>query len=267
MTRQKEQTVLTLFFLIEIVIMLGAPVALGLFLRRRSRLPWMLFFAGAVTFIASQVVHLPLNYGLTALFRLDWMPKPPETWQLPFNAVVLGLTAGLCEETARYLVYRFWQKDARTWRQALMFGAGHGGVESAITGLLVGATLLSMVALRGVDVTEMGLAAGQATEAARQVTEFWAMPAYMPLLAAAERLMAILLHLSLAALVMQTFLRQRLWPLWTAIGWHALVNAVAVYVNVTWGAVAAEASLAVLSLGSVGILWATWRAERLEGRV
>jgi len=255
--------VLTLAFLIEIAVMLGAPVALGVFLWRRWRLPWMLFFAGAVTFIASQVVHLPLNYGLTVLFRLDWIPKPPEAWQLPFNATVLGLTAGLCEETARYLVYRFWQKDARTWRQALMFGAGHGGVESVITGLLVGVTFVSMAALRGMDVTEMGLPADQAAEAARQVTEFWVMPAYMPLLAAAERLMAILLHLSLAALVMQVFMRQRLWPLWAAIGWHALVNAVAVYANGTWGAVAAEASLAVLSLGSVGILWATRRTEWL----
>jgi len=252
---------LTLAFLIEILIMLGAPVALGVYLWRKRRLPWTLFFAGAVTFIASQVAHLPLNLGLTALFKLDWMPTPPEAWQLPFNAVVLGLTAGLCEETARYLVYRFWIKDARTWRQALMFGAGHGGVEAIITGLLVGATLLSMVAMRGVDVTTLGVPADQAAEAARQVKEFWAMPVYMPLLAAAERLMALLLHLSLAALVMQVFLRGRLWPLWAAIGWHGLVNAVAVFVNGTWGAAAAEASLAGLTLISVGILWATQRAE------
>ncbi len=253
---------LTLAFLIEIVIMLGAPAALGWLLWRRWRLPWMLFFTGAVTFLASQVAHLPLNAGLTALFRFDWMPKPPETWQLPFNAAVLGLTAGLCEETARCLVYRSWLKDARTWRQALVFGAGHGGIESVITGLLVGATLVSMAAMRGVDVSALGLSADQAAETARQVAEFWVLPAYLPLLAAAERLMAILLHLSLAALVMQVFLRQRLWPLWAAIGWHALVNAVAVYVNSAWGAVAAEASLAALSLGSVSILWAARRAEQ-----
>jgi uncharacterized membrane protein YhfC len=251
---------LTLTFLIEILVMLGAPVALAWLLRRRWRLPWTLFFVGAVTFLASQVVHLPLNVGLTALFRFDWMPKPPEAWQLPFNAIVLGLTAGLCEETARYLVYRFWLKDARTWRQALVFGAGHGGIESVITGLLVGATLVSMAALRGVDVSRMGLPADQAAEAARQVSQFWASPAYLPLLAAAERLMAMLLHLSLAALVMQTFLRRRLWPLWAAIGWHTLINAVVVYVNGAWGAVAAEAALAALSLGSAGILWATRRA-------
>ena len=54
----------------------------------------------------------------------------------------------------------------------------------------------------------------------------------------------------------------RLWPLWAAIGWHALVNAVAVYINGTRGAVASEGTLAGLSLISVGILWATWRTEQ-----
>ncbi len=243
-------------FLIEIVIMLGAPVTLGWFLWRRWGLPWTLWGAGAVTFIASQVVHLPLNAGLTALFRFTWMPQPSEAWQLPFNAIVLGLTAGLCEEMARYLAYRFWLKDARTWQQALVFGAGHGGIESLITGLLVGATFLSMVALRGVNLSQMGLTAEQA----RAITDYWALPAYMPLLGAVERLMALVLHLSLAALVMQALVRRRLWPLWTAIGWHALTNAVAVYINGTWGAVASEASLAGLSLGSLGILRATRRA-------
>jgi uncharacterized membrane protein YhfC len=248
-------------FVVEIVVMLVAPLVLGLFLWRRWRLPWILFVAGAATFIASQVVHLPLNYGLTALFRIEGVPTPPEAWQLPFNAAVLGLTAGLCEEIARYLAYRFWIKDARTWRGALFFGAGHGGIESMLTGLLVGVTLLSMAAMRGLDPSSLGLPADQAAEVARQVEAFWAMSAYTPLLAAAERLMAMLFHLSAAALVMQALLRDRLWPLWAAIGWHTLFNAVAVYVNGTWGAEAAEAAMAVLSVGSAAILWATRRAE------
>ena len=253
---------LLLAFVIELVIMFGAPVACGWFIGRRWALSWRLFWVGAVTFIASQVLHIPLNAGLTALFRLAWMPRPPDAWQLPFNVIVLGLTAGLCEESARYLVYRFWLRGARTWRQALMFGAGHGGIESAITGLLVGVALVNMIVLRDVDVATLGLPPEQIAQAARQVAEFWAMPAYMPLLAAVERLLSIVFHLSAAALVMQALLRQRMWPLWTAMGWHATVNAITLYVNNAYGAVAAEASLAALSLVSAGILWATWRADR-----
>ena len=247
---------------LEILIMLAAPVALGWTLRKRLGTPWMLLLVGAVTFIASQVVHLPLNAGLTLLFRQEWMPTPPETWHLAFNAVVGGLSAGLCEETARYLIYHFWLKSARTWRQALMFGAGHGGIESWWTALLVGLTLVNMIFLRDMDLSTLGLTGEQETLLAQQVAAFWDTPPYMPMLATAERLMAILLHLSLAALVMQAFVRKRLWPLWVAIGWHAAINGISLYIMRTWGAVASEAALAAMSLLSAGMLWGTWRAER-----
>jgi uncharacterized membrane protein YhfC len=251
---------------IELVLMFATPVVLGVLLRRRWALPWRLLLIGAATFIASQVVHIPLNAGLTVLFQQDWMPKPPEAWTQAFNAIVLGLTAGLCEEGARYLVYRYWLKEARSWRQAILFGVGHGGIESALTGLLVLVTVLNAVALRNVDPTTLGLSPDQAAAVADQMAEFWGMPMYLPLLAGAERLMAILFHLSAAALVLQVFRTGRIWPLPAAIAWHAVMDAVAVSVNATWGAVAAEGSLAVLSLGSAAILWYTWRAERFALR-
>jgi uncharacterized membrane protein YhfC len=167
----------------------------------------------------------------------------------------------LCEEVARYLVLRLWLKDARSWREAIVFGAGHGGVESLFTGVLLVITIASMAVMRNKDLAVMGLSPETAELAARQVAEFWSLPFYMPLLAAAERLMAITLHLTLSALVMQCFSRNRLWPLLAAIGWHALVNAVAVFVLGTWGEVAAEGAVAILTLVSGVFLWTTWRAS------
>ena len=118
------------------LLMIGLPLALGAFLARRLGVGWRLFWIGAVTFVASQVVHLPLNIGLTRVAAGGYLPKPPAEWKLAANAAILGLTAGLCEETARYLVYRWWLKSARTWRDGLMFGAGHGGIEAMIFGTL-----------------------------------------------------------------------------------------------------------------------------------
>jgi uncharacterized membrane protein YhfC len=248
-------------FVVQLAIMLGVPVALGFALRRRWGLPWMLYLAGAVTFIGSQVVHLPLNAGLTALFRLESVPVPPPAWRLPFSALVLGLTAGLCEEGARYLVLRTWLKDARTWRQAVVFGAGHGGIESVITGLLAALTLFNMIVMRGMDISKLGLPPEQADLAAEQIAAYWGMPAYMPLLGALERVLALLFHLSAATLVMQACISERLWPLWAAMAWHTALNAIAVYANGTWGALAAEGALVLLSLGSVALLWWTYRAQ------
>ena len=104
------------------LLMLLLPLGLALFLTRRFRLGWGLVGAGALTFLASQVVHLPLNAGLTALFRAGWLPAPPPAWTW-FNPVVLGLTSGGCEELARYAAYQWALRRTRTWRQALAFGA------------------------------------------------------------------------------------------------------------------------------------------------
>ncbi|MBI3242288.1 MAG: YhfC family intramembrane metalloprotease, partial [Chloroflexi bacterium] len=123
---------LYLIYPLNALLMMALGVGLGLFLARRLNLRWGLFGVGAVTFVASQVVHIPLNYGLTWLFANHVLPGPPAEWQLLFNVTVLGLTAGLCEETARYAVYRWWIRSARTWREALMFGAGHGGIEAIL---------------------------------------------------------------------------------------------------------------------------------------
>jgi uncharacterized membrane protein YhfC len=221
-----------------------------------------LVVAGATAFVASQVVHLPLNAGLTALFRIESVPKPPEAWALPFNAVVLGLTAGLCEEIARFLVYRLWVKDARTWRQAVMVGAGHGGIESVLVGLLVAANLVIMMVLHNPEASPLGTSGELAEQIVQAVNAYWETPLYMPLLAALERLMAVLMHLALSALVMFGVARSRLWTLPAAIIWHAAFNAVGVYVQGTWGPVAAEGALALASIGSALVLWATWRATQ-----
>ncbi len=109
----------------------------GQVLIRKYKVAWVVFAIGAVTFIMSQLVHIPLLGWLTRMFQEGRLPTPPEEWHLVFNAVVLGLAAGLSEETMRYLVYRYWIKDVRNWSQALVFGAGHGGIEAIWVGFIV----------------------------------------------------------------------------------------------------------------------------------
>jgi uncharacterized membrane protein YhfC len=43
------------------LITMGLPIALFVFLRHKVQATWRLIGIGAVTFIASQVVHIPLN--------------------------------------------------------------------------------------------------------------------------------------------------------------------------------------------------------------
>lgn len=173
---------LYLAFAIEILFMLLFPVALGFYLVRRFGVRWGLFGFGALAFVGSQVVRLPLLYGVTIAFRKGLLPSPPERYTFAFNLVVMCFTAGLFEEGARYLVYRYLLKKARSWQEALAFGAGHGGIESILLGLAVVLTLVNMFVLRGMDTSQLPVSGEQATLLAQQVEQFLSLPWYMPLL-------------------------------------------------------------------------------------
>ena len=237
-------------FILMWVLAFGA----GFFISRKFKLGWRLFWIGAATFILSQIGHIPFNWGLTQLFKNEILPAPPQAWQLPFNAVVLGLSAGLWEELTRYAVYRWWAKDARTWKKGLMMGAGHGGSEAAIVGFMVMLTFINMLALREMDLSTI-LTGEQLTLTQQQVSLYWGANWYEPLLGALERAFAIPAQIAFSILVLQVFTRRQGRWLWFAVLWHALIDAVAVYLSAKSGVYVTEAAIGLSALVNLYLIW------------
>jgi uncharacterized membrane protein YhfC len=243
------------------VFILSLAIGLGVFLTRRFDLGWRLFWIGAATFILSQVGHIPFNAGLTALFRNGVLPAPPAAWQLPFNVVVLGLSAGLFEELARYAAYRWWAKEARSWAQGLLLGAGHGGIEAMLVGGLLLLIFVVMVALSGAQDLSRFLPPEQLPLLQQQMDAYWSTTWYDSLLGAVERAFTLPAHLAMSAMVLQVFTRGQSRWLWFAVGWHTLLDAAILYTAATWGVYAAEAVLGLLAAASIAILLALRRPE------
>jgi uncharacterized membrane protein YhfC len=245
-------------------LMIALGLGLGTWLARRRKMPWGLFGIGAATFVVSQIGHIPFNALALSrvLDRLGWIDMA-STGSLIGASALLGLSAGVFEEGARYLMYRFWAKKARTWDEALMIGAGHGGIEAILLGLLAGYALLQVLALRGVDLATV-LPADQVEIARLQVEVYWAAPWYAALLGAVERAFAICLHLSLSVLVLQCFTRRGWYWLPLAIGWHALVDGVALVAVQRVGPYWTEALVGVMAVISLGILFAL-RPKAVQG--
>jgi uncharacterized membrane protein YhfC len=234
---------LHLMFALEIAIMIGFPIALWFALRRRLGVTWGLILAGAVTFVASQVVHIPLLLGLTWLLNRPgvWPFAPSSTATLLSNAVIVGLAAGVCEETARYLVLRFWRRDARAWAPGVAFGAGHGGIEAILVGMGV---LISLV-----------------VNSQTLLSVSW----YLPLLGGLERVFAVILQIAFALLVVQAFTRRNPGWLAAAILGHALVDGVAVFLSgMGWHPLALEGMMLPFALGSLALILALRRAASIE---
>ena len=240
---------------ISILGMIVLPILLGFWLTRKFKLSWKLFFAGAATFIVSQILHIPFLYGMTELFKNGMLPSPAASWSTAFNAVFLGLAAGVFEETSRWVLYKFILKKARTWNEGVLVGAGHGGVEAFLLGVMGVFTLINMIVLRNVDMSVMGIPADQLELARQQVNEFWASPAYVGLLGFFERVFAITLHIALSVMVLYGIAYKKPLWFWLAVLWHSIVDAVAVYTLPLVGALGVEGIIAVMALVSLAILF------------
>jgi uncharacterized membrane protein YhfC len=166
------------------------------------------------------------------------------------------------EEVARFVTFRFWRKDARTWSQGLMVGAGHGGIESLLLGLLF---VINMVVLAGISrgyFTSL-VPQGALPETLAHLDALIALPWYDKLLGGVERVLAIILHLSLSLMVLRAARKGSIVWLVLAILWHATFNAVALIVAALTNAVTVEAVLALLAAGSL-LLILRWRDEPQE---
>lgn len=237
-----------LLYALNYLLMMAAPIALGYWIATRRAAGWGFWGIGALAFILSQLGHIPFNWLI--LRRFELIPVD----NLVLLAVFAGFSAGFFEEGLRYVTFRYWASDARTWGRGLMVGAGHGGAEAILLGLLGGWGFFQLALLR--NGYWLDLVPGELMPVVQaQITAVFDAPWYNALLGAVERLFALTIQLSLSLLVVQQFVRgQRRW-LWLAIGWHALVDALAVYGISTWGIYVTEAVVGGTAVISLAIIW------------
>ena len=240
----------TVMLLFQFPLMILFPLLLGGWIKQRYGISWTVFGIGAFTFILSQVGHIPFNWA-TGLLTGGWGIG---LWPLPLLALAAGLSAGLFEEVARWLVLRYWLKQAWGWPAALQFGAGHGGIEAILLGLLVVANLAAMLALTTIDLAALGVPPGEAATVQAGVAQFWQTPWYMSALAGLERLFAISFHIAMAVLIMRGVMRGQITYLLAAIAAHTAFNFWAVWGAAMVGPVWTEVGLAITAAGCLGLI-------------
>ncbi len=231
---------------IQYPLMMLLPLVLVFWLRRRWGLPLWVAGAGALCFVASQVVHLPLNYALGLLGGGGPVTALPLIW----IGVVVGLSAGLCEECARYVFMRWVLKKHQGWSSSIQFGAGHGGIESMIFGSLAALSLLNFLVLP---------LYGESTytpELQATARMYWQHGWDTPIYAGMERVGAISAHIGLSVLVMRAVTRRNLGYLALAIGLHAALDAPIVFMStLREHPLLLESGIVLVGLGFLALGW------------
>lgn len=170
------------------IMTLGVPFAALLYAYSTRRL--LPFLLGVSAFVVSQIIiRLPLLELLAAKSSsyLLWSVKYPIAFVL-----FLSFTAGIFEELARWIAMTYWMKQ-RDGLSGVVFGLGHGGIEAF---LLVGLPVMTTLA-----------------------NIHW--------LSGAERLIAIVIHIGLSLIVLDSVKRQRFAYCVLAICLHGMINAFA----------------------------------------
>lgn len=210
---------------ITFVIVLALPVAILLYLKLKKGAKVSCFFIGGLTFTVFALLLERIWH-----FFIGSLAGSALTDNLLLYAIYGGISAGLFEETGRFVAMKFWMKK-KNWldgNNALMYGAGHGGFE---VWLLIGTTYLSnliMIGMINSGALEGILAPLDETAAAATlatVEQICTLPATTFYIAILERVGAVSLHIVLSYMVYLAISNRKAVWFVLAIILHAIVDA------------------------------------------
>lgn len=214
-----------IFMVITMVIAFILPIGIMLYFRKKKKADIAPFFIGCIVFIIFALV-LESTFHRFILSSTGSLGESIQknVWLL---ALYGGLAAGLFEETGRLLAFKFLLKSKLSSQNALMYGAGHGGVEAVI---LVGITyvnnlIISMAINSGTIEAMLGETFPSVKDS---LVTLATTPSINFLYGGMERVLAIALHIMLSYFVYLSVAKGRKSMFGIAILLHTLVNFVAV---------------------------------------
>lgn len=218
---------LLLSLVLGILICFGLPLGGMLWLIRRKKGCGKAFWLGAAAFTVSQLlIRIPILQlvlpGFTWYILLQLDP-----WKY---GLFLGVTAGLAEESARWIGTGLFLKKYRERDHGIAFGLGHGGVEAM---LLVGPNMAA-----GLAMVMTGQAALLPADAGSVLT------------AGVERISAMAFHVGASLLILYGVRAGKAFRYWLgAVALHTLLDAPVVILPGVWGVGIAGVELWAAAVG------------------
>ncbi len=207
---------------ISALIGIAIPVVLYIIFRKKNKANHLPFWVGCITFVLFALVLERVMYSFLMKAPI-WMTITGNIW---IYGLVGGFFAGLFEETGRYVAFKtILRKKRGNDANGLMYGAGHGGIEAVIL-LSVSMIVNIIFSLQ----SNAGIPSVFGTASAAQ--QLAAMPFWIFLVGAVERMSAVALHVSLSVLVwFAAKNNKRFWLFPLAILLHLVVDMAAVVLN------------------------------------
>lgn len=237
-------TLSIVLILLDMLLGIAIPVVLAVLLRKKYGAALKPFFIGALTMLVFALVLEQIAHSLI-LSTPEGKLIQSSLWLMGLYG---GLMAGLFEETGRLISMKLLlKKQQNDPHNALMYGAGHGGIEmaailtigmlnNAIYAILLNAGKLDVLLAPLDESAQATLMVGVRTLAQTEPTMF--------LVSIAERLGALGAQLALSVLVWFAATKpERKRYYFLAVGLHFLLDALS--------AIAARAGISILAIEAV----------------
>jgi len=181
--------------------MVGIPCLLAVILIRRGNDGFRPIGIGVAAFVFSQAGHIPFNqFVLLPALEGGGIGLSQSGWKLLVMGIAVGFSAGIFEETARYLSFRFWLNKEPSTLLPIKYGVGHGGIEAFLLGILTLYALIQVLTLGGEGSLD-SFSSEQAGLIRAQIFAYWDVPWQHLLLGAWERVSAMIFHIGASLMV------------------------------------------------------------------
>jgi len=247
--------------ILNTLLMVGIPCLLAVILIRRGNDGFRPIGIGVAVFVLSQVGHIPFNQFVLLPALEGWgIGLTQSGWKLLVMGIAVGFSAGIFEETARYLSFRFWLNKEPNTLLPIKYGVGHGGIEAFLLGILTLYALIQVLTLGGEGSLD-SFSSEQADLIRAQILTYWDVPWQHLLLGAWERVSAMIFHIGASLMVYKSVRKKK--PSWLAIAvlGHTLLNTFAVISSQKMDFVLVESVLFIFSLGWLFWAWALRERE------
>ena len=248
-------------FTLSILIQAALPIFITYLFVRHYKTEWRLAMIGLLAYLIYQVVQAPIFEGLSGTeFYQNQLAALPSV----HLALIVGLLSAVLEQGIRLGSFWYARKSLEGVGHGLTISAGHGGSESVLIGIQFLINFAFAISITTSGVQSLNLSEAEAAQLQSQVTAFWALPWYLPLAAALQRLAVLALQFALGTMVWLAVSR-RAW-IWLAASvlWHTALNALLVVLSASMPDLANTGVFALVGLVNLGVTyWLVKKADAL----
>lgn len=258
---------LLILYVLSIIVEIGLPVALVIWLLRKYQSSWILVITGMITYAVSELIHYPALSGLKTLFTNGTLATPEAKWVPLLNGLIIGLLAGLIENIIRWIGFKVNSKNSKPFRSSIALALGHGGVEIALVGVLLAVNLFSVIFYNAGSQIAKGVSTATVQAYMQQIANYWSSPWYYAPISLFEHLVTFSLQFVASIMVWRAVSKEKpLWLLW-AVLYQTLNEGIVTFLSgENWGLWEIEGVLALFLLLNILLLYFFWNDEGgLEG--